>query len=60
MVLSGRWATLNHSNNHRYSVPFFFSGNMDTLLRPLDGSDDAHAITVEQHILRKFAKSYKA
>lgn len=49
---------LNRSSKHRYSVPFFFNGNLSFKLRPLDGSDDANAISVEEHIKRKFDQSY--
>ncbi|OAA55852.1 Oxoglutarate/iron-dependent oxygenase [Niveomyces insectorum RCEF 264] len=48
----------NLGGKDRYSIPFFYNGNMDFTLRPLDGSDDAHAITVEQHIQNKFSASY--
>ena len=49
---------INTGESHRYSVPFFYHGNMEFKLRPLDGSDDARAITVEQHIQNKFKESY--
>ncbi|ETS88084.1 hypothetical protein PFICI_01912 [Pestalotiopsis fici W106-1] len=49
---------INAGDNHRYSAPFFYSGNMAFKLRPLDGSSDENAITVEEHILRKFKASY--
>lgn len=51
---------LNRGANHRYSVPFFFNGNLSYKLRPLDGSNDAGAISVEEHIKRKFDQSYGA
>lgn len=46
-------------NMDRYSIPFFYHGNLATELKPLDGRDCADAITVEEHIREKFRKSYK-
>ncbi|KAE8445365.1 hypothetical protein EG329_013487 [Mollisiaceae sp. DMI_Dod_QoI] len=43
----------------RYSIPFFYHGNLATTLKPLDGRDCPDAITVEEHIRGKFRKSYK-
>lgn len=49
---------INHSPEHRYSVPFFYNGNLSFQLRPLDGSGTGECITVEQHIRGKFDESY--
>lgn len=49
---------INRGNEHRYSVPFFYNGNLAYQLRPLDGSDTETGITVEQHIHNKFSESY--
>ncbi|KUJ21476.1 putative leucoanthocyanidin dioxygenase [Mollisia scopiformis] len=43
----------------RYSIPFFYHGNLATTISPLDGSVSLNAITVEEHIRGKFRKSYK-
>lgn len=44
----------------RYSIVFFFQGNIDTELRALDGSeaDLENPLTVEQHLLRRMTDSY--
>lgn len=51
---------LNNSPNDRYSVPFFFDGNMDCRLDPFDGSGIAEgdAQTVEEHMLERFRTTY--
>jgi isopenicillin N synthase-like dioxygenase len=49
---------INTSKDDRYSVPFFYHGNLACQLRPLDGSKDQTVITVEQHILKKFSQSF--
>jgi isopenicillin N synthase-like dioxygenase len=40
----------------RYSIPFFFDGNMDTLLKPFDGSApfDGKVITADEHMRERF------
>ncbi|KAI1323633.1 hypothetical protein F5Y16DRAFT_403195 [Xylariaceae sp. FL0255] len=48
----------NKSTKHRYSVPFFYHTNMEAKLRPLDRSDDAQAIPVEQQVPWKVNASY--
>ncbi|RFU32381.1 hypothetical protein B7463_g3977, partial [Scytalidium lignicola] len=48
---------INFGETDRYSVPFFYSGNLATRLMPLDGSE-GEGITVEEHIKGKFKKSY--
>lgn len=51
---------INRSATDRYSVPFFFDGNLDTKLAPLDGSDplSGEVITTEEHMLRRLGKTY--
>jgi isopenicillin N synthase-like dioxygenase len=47
---------LNHSTNHRYSVPFFFDGNMACKLAPFDGSElDSSVLTADEHMRERFA-----
>lgn len=52
---------INRSGGDRYSVPFFFDGNLDVRLAPLDGSgcDGGEAPTVEEHMLERFGTTYK-
>ena len=49
-----------HTNpTERYSVVFFFDGNLDCSLEPLDGSlGDEEGLTVEKHMVRRMAQSY--
>jgi isopenicillin N synthase-like dioxygenase len=49
---------INDGSEHRYSVPFFYTGNLSFKLRPLDGSEDEKAITVEQHVMAMYDKTY--
>jgi isopenicillin N synthase-like dioxygenase len=49
---------VNVSETDRYSVPFFYHGNLGTKLAPLDGSDDGEEETVEEHIRGRFVKSF--
>lgn len=48
---------INTSGTDRYSVPFFYDGNLDCVLKPLDGSE-REAITVEQHMKSRYKASY--
>jgi isopenicillin N synthase-like dioxygenase len=48
---------INTSGTDRYSVPFFFDGNLDCVLKPLDGSD-SDSITVEQHMNTRYKEVY--
>lgn len=48
-------------NAHRYSVVFFFDGNLDCELRPLDGSQGEkgdEGLTVEKHMIKRLTSSY--
>jgi isopenicillin N synthase-like dioxygenase len=50
---------VNRSGRDRYSVPFFFDGNVDCVLKPLDGSvREGGDITVEAHMRERFASTY--
>ena len=52
---------VNTSGRDRYSIPFFFDGNLDVKLAPLDGSAPApghEVLTVEEHMLERFGTTY--
>jgi isopenicillin N synthase-like dioxygenase len=50
---------VNRSGRDRYSVPFFFDGNVDCVLKPLDGSGEGKQhLTVEQHMRERFGSTY--
>jgi isopenicillin N synthase-like dioxygenase len=50
---------VNRSGEERYSVPFFFDGNLDYVLRPLDGSGDGESgVTVEDFMKERFKRTY--
>lgn len=51
---------INYNPWDRYSIVFFFDGNLDTELRALDGSENDidDPLTVEKHMLRRMAESY--
>lgn len=50
---------LNKGGKDRYSVPFFFDGNLDAKLRPFDGGEvDGEVLTVEDHMRERFATTY--
>jgi len=49
---------INKSGTDRYSVPFFLDGNLDCVIKPLDGSN-GESITVEQHMQARYAASYQ-
>jgi isopenicillin N synthase-like dioxygenase len=48
---------INCSGTHRYSVPFFFDGNLDYVLKPLDGSAGT-GVTVEEFMRERFKRTY--
>ncbi|KAI5919659.1 Clavaminate synthase-like protein [Camillea tinctor] len=52
---------INTSGHDRYSVPFFFDGNLDVELAPLDGSGpiSGKVLTVEGHMLERYGTTYK-
>ena len=49
---------LNKNPTDRYSVVFFFDGNVDCVLRPLDGSEAKEELTCEEYMIRKLSHSY--
>lgn len=55
---------INRSGRERHSVPFFFTGNYDTLVECIptcleDGEEPQHkAITVEQHLMDCYKRTY--
>ncbi len=49
---------INKEPTDRYSVVFFFDGNLDCPLDPLDGSKGEKTLTVEGHMLKRMAESY--
>lgn len=49
---------INREPGDRYSIVFFFDGNGDAKLSPLDGSEDDNPLTVEQHMIRRVVESY--
>ncbi|KAJ5984551.1 Oxoglutarate/iron-dependent dioxygenase [Penicillium waksmanii] len=54
---------INKNPTDRYSVVFFFDGNVDYKLRPLDcvgkDSDEEDVLTVEEHMMERTATTYK-
>ena len=50
---------INRSGTDRYSVPYFFDGNIDCVLKPLDGrSVEGEPLTVEEHMRERFSSTY--
>ena len=52
---------INRNPGDRYSVVFFFDGNLDCRLSPLDGSGEGEGedvLTVEGHMLARMSESY--
>jgi hypothetical protein len=54
---------INTSGKDRYSVPFFFDGALDSVIDCLPGCEngpggESESVTVEGHMLRKFAETY--
>ncbi|RDW71889.1 2og-Fe oxygenase family protein-2 [Coleophoma crateriformis] len=50
---------INQSTKDRYSVPFFFDGNIACELWPLDGSKiEGPVLTVEGHMKERFTTTY--
>lgn len=59
---SSRHRVLNRNSTDRYSVVFFFDGNLDYKLRRLDNAgrsdDDEDALTAEEHMKACMTASY--
>ena len=50
---------INRNPGERYSVVFFYDGNLDCQLSSLDGSEDSEEVlTVESHMLTRMRESY--
>jgi isopenicillin N synthase-like dioxygenase len=51
---------INKGSGDRYSMPFFFDGNAEVKLNPLDGSapPDGDAPTVLEHMAERFGTTY--
>lgn len=50
---------INKSGGDRYSVPFFFDGNLGFVIRPLDGSEvEGAGMTVREFMDERYARSY--
>jgi isopenicillin N synthase-like dioxygenase len=50
---------INRSKTDRYSGPFFFDGNINCVLKPLDGSPVVgEPLTVEGHMRERFSSTY--
>jgi isopenicillin N synthase-like dioxygenase len=50
---------VNRSGGHRYSVPFFFDGNVEYRLRPLDGrvENGEEGVTVEEFMKERYQRT---
>ncbi|RDW57207.1 hypothetical protein BP5796_12657 [Coleophoma crateriformis] len=49
---------INKSSKDRYSIPYFFDGNLDAVLNPVTGiQDGVEALTVEEHMLERMTTS---
>ncbi|KAL3482048.1 hypothetical protein BJX99DRAFT_269445 [Aspergillus californicus] len=48
---------VNTSGVDRYSIPFFFDGNLDFVVRPLE-DPDAVGVTVAEHLKRMYEEIY--
>ena len=52
---------VNRGGMDRYSVPYFFDGNVDCVLKPLDGGiceGGGEPLTVEGHMRERFGSTY--
>jgi isopenicillin N synthase-like dioxygenase len=50
---------INKSGGDRYSIPFFFDGNLEFVIKPLDGSVvEGGGMTVEEFMDERYARSY--
>jgi len=60
MYKSSVHRVINAGVADRYSVPFFFDGNLDMRLAPLDGAEavGGRVPTVEEHMLERLGLTY--
>ncbi|QDS76986.1 hypothetical protein FKW77_005850 [Venturia effusa] len=59
MYKSNVHRVINRSGGDRYSVPFFFDGNLEYIIKPLDGSEvEGSGMTVRQFMDERYARSY--
>jgi isopenicillin N synthase-like dioxygenase len=50
---------INSGNEERYSMPFFYDGNLECKLAPFDGSEtEGRILTVEEHMTERFSTTY--
>lgn len=49
---------INLSGKDRYSAPFFFDGNLDCVIKPLDGSVGGESYTVEEYMRSRYKAVY--
>jgi isopenicillin N synthase-like dioxygenase len=59
MYKSNLHRVINYSNEERYSIPFFFDGNLACKLTPFDGSAvEGEVMTVDDHMTERFTTTY--
>lgn len=59
MYKSSLHRVINRGGRDRYSVPFFFDGNVDCRLTPLAGGEEGVRYpTVEEHMRERFGQTY--
>lgn len=61
MYKSSVHRVINKKPNDRYSIVFFFDGNLDCELTPLGSGADytGEVLTVERHMVEKLSRSYE-
>jgi len=55
---SGLHRVINRSTKGRYSLPYFFDGNLKCVLAPFDGSFKKQVLSVEEHIHARRMDAY--
>lgn len=59
MYKSNVHRVINKSGGDRYSIPFFFDGNLGFVIKPLDGSEvEGGGMTVREFMDERYARSY--
>lgn len=59
MYKSNLHRVINKSGGDRYSVPYFFDGNLEYIIKPLDGSEiEGSGMTVREFMDERYARSY--